>query len=129
MDSKFVKAFIIGSSLPATIWTFSLAGISNKRRPHKDFETIMIAVSVIFGLLNGIMVLFPGENHQRRMFYIGAIFGLLFAAYGTCLSNFHCNLLGISPQYKYFAFIWEAFFYSLVWGIVIYNMNHIFGLY
>ena len=128
MDSKFVKAFIIGSSLPATIWTMCFAGLSHSQRPcPKDisYETFAVVMPVLFGLLNGIMINFD----QQKLIYAGVSFGLLFAAYGTCLTNLHCHLYKIKPRYRFVAFIWEPIFYAFVWGIVIRSMNEMFGLY
>ncbi len=132
MDSKFAKAFIIGSSLPATVWTLCFAGMSHKQRPcpkDMNYEWFAVIMPALFGFINGILVTFPGNNPQQRMSYAGALFGLLFAAYGTCLTDMHCHLLNITPRYRFIAFIWEPIFYAFVWGVVIHYINEGFGLY
>lgn len=121
---KFSKAFIVGSSLPATIWTFTISGISHCKRPCVCYELYTLFIPFILGLINGIVVtLYEGEELQKKLFLFGAIFGLLFSIYGTFFCDFHIQLFGIKKENSYLAILSETLFYSLLFGLIIYNLN------
>lgn len=132
MDSRFAKAFVVGSSLPATVWTLIVTGLSHGHNPcpkDVDYETLAVVVPAAFGLFNAILVHFPGENPQRRMAYAGLLFGVIAATYGTCATDLHCHILRIPPRLRFLAFLWEPLFYAFVWGVVVHQLNVAFGLY
>ena len=132
MDSRFAKAFVVGSSLPATLWTLVVTGLSHKARPcpkDVDYEMLAVVVPAAFGLFNAVMVHFPGDDPQTRMASAGALFGLISAAYGTFATDLHRSILGVPHRLRFAAFLWEPLFYAFVWGVVVHQLNEIFGLY
>lgn len=133
METKFFKAFVVGSSLPATIWSLTYLGIpsSQKKRNSLQYEKLAVALPAVFGLFNALIVSFPlgTVEPQSRLFLLGALFGLVFAYYGTHVVPIHYQVLGYRKQNWWMVYLFEAFFYAMVWGVVLHTLNRSMGLY
>ena len=130
---SLAKSFIVGSSLPATIWTFSYLGAAYKKHPTDalPIEAVPIGVPALFGLVNAAVNAIPAsspESYTIRMFIVGALFGLGLSLFGTFGLDLPVKLFQV-PETNRFKFLFIApVLYAAIWGIVVNYMNQYFGL-
>lgn len=132
MDS-LLKSFVVGSSLPATVWTFSYLGVAHRAHPTKalPIEAVPVIVPALFGIVNAAVNTIPASSSEAytiRMFVVGGLFGFLLAVAGTFGMNLPVELFQ-APESERFKFLLIApFLYAVIWGIVVNYMNRYFGL-
>ena len=130
---SLAKSFIVGSSLPATIWTFSYLGAAHKQHPTDALpvEAVPIAVPTLFGLVNAAVNAIPvssSTTYTWRMWIVGALFGFALALVGTFGLELPTKLFQ-APESQRFKYLFIApILYAAIWGIVVNYMNRYFGL-
>ncbi len=121
--------FIIGSSLPATIWPLVGLGFASKDLPVGTLNWLLIGLffPVLFGLTNALTAVLAGRQGWVKMLGIGAIMGLVSASTGTFLFNIPELVYGLHGNSRYLALLGGAVFYGLVWAFPVRWMNEFFA--
>ena len=125
---RALRGFIIGSSLPATIWPLAGLGFESRHLPVGTLNWLLIGLlcHALFGLTNAITVILPGRKGWAEMLGIGAVMGLVSAATGTLLLNIPEIVYGLHWNSRYLALLGGAIFYGLVWAFPVRWMNELF---
>ncbi len=129
MIQRVLCGFIIGSSLPATIWPLVGLGFASRNLPVGTLNWLLIGLffPVLFGLTNSLTVILPGRQGWLKMLGIGAIMGLVSASTGTFLSNIPETVYGLHGNSRYLALLGGAAFYGMVWAFPVRWMNELFA--
>ena len=130
---SLAKSFIVGSSLPATVWTFSYLGAAHKQHPTDALpvETVPVMVPALFGLVNAAVNAFPASSsaaYTWRMVVTGALIGFVLALIGTFGLELPTKLFQAPESQKYKYLFIAPILYAAIWGIVVNYMNRYFGL-
>lgn len=133
---RLFLAFIIGSSLPATIFSLSYIGLSNlKFKGIKNFEYMAVYVPLYYGVFNVLNVAFSRRFRKLKYlsmiipFIVGGLHGLIFSVYGRYLMG---NLPVKNLQFKEndgLVHIYAFIYYAAVYSIVISLVNKMYLLY
>lgn len=128
-----IKSFIVGSSLPATIWTFSYLGAAHIKNPTDALQTeiVPLVVPALFGIVNAGVNLLPASSsasYTIRMVVTGFLFGLGLALFGTFGLQLPQKLFGYSDDKKYQPLLIAPILYALIWGVAVNWLNRYFGL-
>jgi len=125
---RALRGFIIGSSLPATIWPLAGLGFESRHLSAGTLNWLLIGLffPALFGLTNAITVILPGRKGWVEMLGIGAIMGLVSAATGTFILNIPEIVYGLHGNSRYLALLGGAIFYGLVWAFPVRWMNGLF---
>lgn len=123
-----MRGFIIGSSLPATVWPLVGLGFESRQLPVGTLNWLLIGLffPALFGLTNALTVILPGHKGLPQMLGIGAIMGLVSASTGTFLLNIPEIVYGLHGNARYLALLGGAAFYGLVWAFPVRWMNGLF---
>ena len=123
-----LRGFIIGSSLPATIWPLAGLGFESRHLPAGTLNWLLIGLffPVLFGLTNALTVSLPGRKGWGQMLKIGAVMGLVSASVGTFLLNIPEIVYGLHGNSRYLALLAGAAFYGVVWAFPVRWMNDLF---
>ena len=106
MVSNAAKAFVVGSSLPATAVTLSYLGAAQHRADHpvKDFEVLPLLVPVVIGSMNAASV-WATERYDldplKAQLGYGAAAGLLMSVVGHDLLGLPEKLFGIDNDAEF----------------------------
>lgn len=121
--------FIIGSSLPATIWPLAGLGFSSRELPVGTLDWLLIGLffPVLFGLTNALTAILPGRQGWARMLGIGAVMGFVSASIGTFLLNIPEIVYELHGNRRYLALLGGPVFYGLVWAFPVRWMNELFA--
>ncbi len=128
---RAIRGFIIGSSLPATIWPLAGLGLESRHLPVGTLDWLLIGLffPVLFGLTNALTVILPGGcKGLVRMLGIGAVMGLVSASIGTFLLNIPEIVYGLHGNSRYLALLGGPVFYGLVWAFPVRWMDELFTL-
>jgi len=125
---RALRGFIIGSSLPATIWPLAGLGFESRHLSAGTLNWLLIGLffPALFGLTNAITVILPGRKGWAEMLGIGAVMGLVSAATGTFILNIPEIVYGLHGNSRYLALLGGAIFYGLVWVFPVRWMNEFF---
>ena len=134
---RLFLAFMIGSSLPATIFSLSYIGLANLQfKGIKNYEYMAIYVPLYYGVFNVLNVAFSRKFKAFKYlsiaipFIVGGLHGLLFSVYGRYLMG---NLPVKNFQFKeseaWLVHIYAFMYYAAVYGIVISLVNKMYLLY
>ncbi len=123
-----LQGFIIGSSLPATIWPLAGLGFESRHLPVGTLNWLLIGLffPALFGLTNAITVILPGRKGWGEMLGIGAVMGLVSAATGTFILNIPEIVYDLHGNSRYLALLGGAAFYGVVWAFPVRWMNDLF---
>ena len=124
---RALLGFVIGSSLPATIWPLAGLGIASQGLPHGTLDWLVIGLFCpgLFGLANAVTLLLPGCKTVLAMFGIGAVMGFVSASTGTFLYNIPEIVYGLEGNRRYLALIIGPVFYGLVWAVPVRWLNRV----
>lgn len=125
---RALRGFIIGSSLPATIWPLAGLGIESRHLLAGTLNWLLIGLffPALFGLTNALTVSLPGRKDWSRMLAIGAVMGLVSASTGTFILNIPEIVYGLHGNSRYLALLGGAAFYGVVWAFPVRWMNNLF---
>ena len=131
--NSLVKSFVVGSSLPATVWTFSYLGAAYRKHPTDalPMTAVPIAVPALFGIVNAAVNAIPTSTsigYTIRMFIVGALFGLGLSLFGTFGLNLPVKLFQAPPSERFKYLLIAPIIYAFIWGIVVNYLNRYFGL-
>ena len=123
-----LRGFIIGSSLPATIWPLAGLGFASRHLPVGTLNWLLIGIffPVLFGLTNVLTATHPACKGWARMLGIGAVMGLVSASVGTFLLNIPEIVYDLHGNRRYLALPGGAVFYGLVWAFPVRWLNELF---
>ncbi len=126
---RALRGFIIGSSLPATLWPLAGLGVASRDLPAATLDWLFIGLffPVLFGLTNAVTALLPGHKGWVQMLGIGAVMGLVSASTGTFVFNIPETVYGLHGNSRYLALLGGAVFYGLVWAFPVRWMNGLFA--
>jgi hypothetical protein len=127
---RAMRGFIIGSSLPATIWPLAGLGFESRHLPVGTLNWLLIGLffPALFGLTNVLTVTLPGRKGFAQMLGIGVVMGLVSASTGTFILNIPEIVYGLHGNSRYLALLGGAVFYGLVWAFPVRWMNELFTL-
>lgn len=120
--ADLLRAFVIGTSLPATIYTLGFVGLARRHRPVASFDytTFAVAMPVLFGCANVLAsVLIRYQNTRLKFAMFGAVFGLLIGL----LALYMDISVGLEGSYKYFLLVTCPVIYAAIWGLPIHALN------
>ncbi len=125
---RAIRGFIIGSSLPATIWPLAGLGFESRHLPAGTLNWLLIGLffPFLFGLTNALTVNLPGRKGWARMLGIGAVMGFVSALTGTFLLNIPEVVYELQGNSRYLALLGGPIFYGLVWAFPVRWMNKLF---
>jgi hypothetical protein len=124
-----LRGFVIGSSLPATIWPLAGLGFESRHLQAGVLDWLMIGLffPALFGLTNALTVSLPGRKGWAQMLTIGAVMGLVSASVGTFLLNIPEIVYGLHGNSRYLALLGGAAFYGVVWAFPVRWLNELFA--
>lgn len=126
------KAFVVGSSLPATIVSLFYIGRAylGKATHPLEFEYIAVGIPVLFGLFNVAAIMFKGSRKvtRRDMIITGLVFGLFLSTVGTRIFDMPTKIFDFPKDKAYVPMLIAPLLYAVVWGINVYAINAQFGL-
>ncbi len=125
---RALRGFIIGSSLPATIWPLAGLGFESSHLPVGTLNWLLIGLffPALFGLTNALTVSLPGRKGWTEMLGIGAVMGLVSASTGTFILNIPEIVYDLHGNSRYLALLGGAAFYGVVWAFPVRWMNDLF---
>ena len=128
MMRRALRGFIIGSSLPATIWPLAGLGFESRDLPAGTLDWLFIGLffQVLFGLTNAVTAILPGRKGWAGMLGIGAVMGFVSASTGTFVFNIPEIVYGLQGNSRYLALLGGPIFYALVWAFPVRWMNSLF---
>ena len=129
LRKKYIKAFILGSSLCVTAFpvTGIIIGSSVNGTQGLSWLTIFIFFPIIFGITN-ILTAFLGVRSKQQMFFLGAVLGLLLSSFGLFALNLPARVYGLVGVQQYLALIGGPIFYGLVWLLPMCFVNKLFEI-
>jgi hypothetical protein len=124
-----LRGFIIGTSLPATIWPLAGLGFASRDLPTGTLNWLLIGMffPVLFGVTNALTATHPACKGWVRMLGIGAVMGLVSASVGTFLLNIPEIVYDLHGNRRYLALVGGAGFYGLVWAFPVRWLNELFA--
>lgn len=125
MVRRAMLGFIIGSSLPATIWPLVGLGIASRDLPVGTLDWFIVGMffPVLFGLTNALSMTLPWRQNWAQMLGIGAVMGFISASTGTFLLNIPEIVYGLHGNSRYLALLAGPAFYGLVWAFPVRWLN------
>lgn len=122
---RAMRGFIIGSSLPATIWPLAGLGFASRDLPVGTLDWLFLGLffPVLFGVTNAVTAMLPGRMGWAQMLGIGAIMGLVSASTGVFISDIPEIVYGLQGNRRYLVLLGGAAFYGLVWALPVRWMN------
>ena len=121
MATDMIKAFVVGSSLPAVVYTFSYMIVANDM---PQFAPLLIPV--IFGLSNVLATtLLRYKNTRLKFLLFGLVFGLIVG--GLMLWTDYPILVNDPTMFDEFmppvVLVGSALLHALLWAVPLYNLN------
>ena len=132
--SLYEKAFVLGSSLPASFLSFLYIGSSYSKagQPPVDFHLVPWGVLLMYGIMNVLNVHFQNEpkgvNPRLLSFIFGAIGGLLLSFGGRFILEYPKKVFGLAPDKEWAVHILAMLLYGVIFAILLQFLNKRFGL-
>jgi len=134
---QLLLAFLIGSSLPVTIFSLSYIGIANlKFKGIDNYEYMAIYVPLFYGIFNIISVILSRRYQEMKYlvvlfpFIVGGIQGLLFSSVGRfIMRNLPIKNFGFTEKNVDMVHLYAFLYYAAIHGIFITFINKLFSLY
>ena len=131
---RALGAFVIGSSLPATIWTLTYTGLAMMKKGAAGpdilaYPKVAIAIPLLFGIANvlaNIGVCPAGWSYTIRMALVGAVFGLGLAMVGTFLLDLPRKIFGFDDSNWWVPLLIAPLMYAVIWGMGVNVLNRHF---
>jgi hypothetical protein len=128
------RAFVVGSSLVATILTFLYVGHAwqQKHGKHDDdafrYEVFAIGLPLVFGIVNALvqskaLTKAVGGSYYVKMAIVGALVGIGLSYYGNFYVDLPKDLFGMSKDKRKNTLVFTPIVYALVWGLLIASLN------
>jgi len=129
MMRRALCGFIVGSSLPATIWPLAGLGYESRDLPVGTLDWLFIGIffPVLFGITNAVTAILPGRKGWAQMLGIGAVMGFVSASTGTFIFNIPEIVYGLHGSSRYLALVGGPVFYGLVWALPVRWLNQLFA--
>jgi len=127
---RALRGFVVGSSLPATVWPIAGLEYESWDLPlgAVDWRFVGFFFPILFGITNAITVSLPGYQSWQRMAVIGGLMGFVSASTGTFLFDIPEIVYGLHGNERYLALVGGPIFYGLVWVLPVRWMNGVFDL-
>ena len=120
MATEMVKAFVVGSSLPAVVYTLAYMTVVKDMPPFAP-----LLIPTLFGLSNvAISTLVRYKNTRLKFFLFGLLFGLVVG--GLVLWSDYPVLINptLLDDFKpAIVLVAAALLHALLWAVPIYNLN------
>lgn len=125
---KFFRGFILGSSLPVTLWPLVGLGVKSRHLAEGTLDWLVIGIffPFLFGVFNAITVVLPCKLTWLRMLGVGALMGLVSASVGTFTMNLPEIVYGLAGNSRYMVMPLAAIFYGLIWAFPMRMINQLF---
>ena len=122
------KAFLVGSSIPATAITFAYLGAAQHRAQHpvKDYETLPFIVPLVIGSMNAASVAVQRRYQTgpvKTQLAFGAVTGLVMSLVGRYGFGMPKQLFGLKPEKEWIVHIAAPALYAAIFGAVLYPLN------
>jgi len=123
------KAFVVGSSVLAFVWTFLYVGQAWRKNRPANFPITwaFVMLPYLFGIVNVLANVIPSKSSNAytvKMFITGALFGVLLSTIGRFLAKAPEKLDAFGwPDKKWLPSAVAPIFYALIWGLVINFIN------
>jgi hypothetical protein len=133
MNSIYLRAFVAGSSFPATIIPLLYMGIATTLTPEAGFHYFyeVLSICVLFGLLN---VLFNSIKEALpfpevwKYWFFGWCHGLFFTMLGNFWLHVPEKLFHLSGMTQYLTIPVAIILYACIWRFLVRPMNYIVGI-
>ena len=124
-----LRGFIIGSSLPATIWPLVGLGFESRHLAGGTLNWLLIGLffPALFGLTNALTVTLPGQKNPAPNARGRRCNGARKRIEGTFILNIPEIVYGLQGNNRYLALPACAIFYALVWAFPVRWMNKLFS--
>lgn len=134
---RLLLAFMIGSSLPATIFSLSYIGIANLQFKGIDnYEYMAIYVPLFYGVFNvlstGLSRYFSKMKYLPIIipFLVGGLHGVMFSTYGRYfMGNLPVKNFQFKESEAYLVHIYSFMYYAVIYGVVVSFVNKLYFLY
>ena len=125
---RIFRGFILGSSLPMTLWPLLGLGFKSRDLPAGTLDWLVIGLffPALFGVFNAITVALPYKMNWLKMLGIGALMGLVSASVGTHTMNLPEIVYGLYGNSRYLVLPLAAIFYGLIWAFPMHWINLLF---
>ena len=125
---QIFRGFILGSSLPVTLWPLVGLGFKSRDLPAGTLDWFVIGLffPVLFGVFNAITVALPYRLTWLKMLGIGALMGLVSASVGIFTMNIPEIVYGLLGNSRYIVLPLAAIFYGLIWAFPMHWINQLF---
>ena len=125
---KILLAFIIGSSLPSVLISNLYIGLANsKKNIVKRYEFFPFGIALLFGIYNIInYLLYKKLKNDSSAIIMGILYGLTLSFIGRFIFNLPTRLFDFTKQNEYMVHIYASILYSLIFYLIIQNLNKIF---
>lgn len=122
------KAFLVGSSIPATAITFAYLGTAQHRARHpvKDYEAIPFVVPLVIGSMNAVSVAVQQRYRTsplKTQLVFGAATGLVMSLVGRYGFSMPKLLFGLKPDKEWIVHLVAPVFYAAIFGAILYPLN------
>jgi len=128
---KFVRAFVAGIALPATILPIGLCLFSAMGNDKLLTVPVIHSIPLFWGIWNVLYFAFFKNFLPRhldtRLLITGAVLGLLVALYGVF--GLHLpKLLGAPENFYYLPLLLVLILYAILWRFIVKPLNDLVGL-
>ncbi len=123
---KAILSFVVGSSLPVTLWPLLLLGLADARNQtaQLDFSTVGLFFPVALGLANVATTRFAKRSFSGMLF-AGAIVGVLMSNIGTFGFDVPGRVFQLQGNGRYLALAAGPLFYGLIWALPLRYLNQL----
>ena len=128
-QNPLLKAFILASSLPVTLWP--LAGLGLGAYFHDaplNFAPIAIMIPAVFGFYHLACIAFGLRKTRGAYFVAGLFLGLLLASFGTYVLHLPTRVYGLEGGLQYIALVLGPLFYAVLWALVLWPLQVGYGV-
>ena len=129
MAYDVAKAFLVGTSLPATAITFSYVGAAQHKAKHpvEHYELLPFMVPLVIGSMNAASVFTQqryGTGALKTQLVFGALTGLFMSVVGRKGFDMPSKLFGLKDK-PWLAHLAAPVLYAGIFGAVLYPLNKV----